>query len=60
MDQSEFKLVKACGRPEEDKGCEQLTKMDPQMELYGTVMYVQYIVVWYGMECSSMVAVWYS
>ena len=33
IDLKQFKLLKACGRPEEDKGCEQLTEMDSQTEL---------------------------
>ena len=33
-EQTQLKLLKPCGRPEEDKPCEKLTKMDPSNHLY--------------------------
>ena len=43
IDLKQFKLLKACGRPEEDKACEQLTKIDSM------IFYISYLIFdfWY-------------
>ena len=51
IDLKQFKLLKACGRPEEDKGSEQLTEMDSQTQLDRATHFA----AWYSMVLYGVV-----